>query len=66
MDKNFDKIKLLCFENSSISEKVIDNFLLNFVAKREGSDKLMDQFTVKYLHILRKMPQEFFPRVMAE
>jgi hypothetical protein len=66
MKKHFEEINKVCIENSRISTKVVDNFLLNFVAKREGSDKLMDQFTVKYLHILRKMPQEFFPRVMAE
>jgi hypothetical protein len=66
MDKHFEKLKQHCKENSTISEKVIDNFLMDFVAEREGSGKLMNQFTQKHKHIIRQMPKEFFPRAMAE
>jgi hypothetical protein len=34
--KNFEKIKAVCEENIKISEKVLDEFLLYYAAKRNN------------------------------
>ena len=66
MEKHFEIIKQHCSEISRISEKVIDNFLMNFVAERENFGQKMNHFSKKYKHIIRLLPGDFFSRVIAE
>lgn len=63
---DFDEIKKHCERHSALSLRVNDNFLMNFIADREGMHKKMHLFEKKYKHVIKKLPQEFFGRAMAQ
>ena len=66
MPADYEKIAEHCLRHKKISDKVLDQFLMPFIARREGMDRKMNAYTQKYLHIIRKMPKEFFPMAMGE
>ncbi|MEI6885947.1 MAG: hypothetical protein WCO02_15750 [Bacteroidota bacterium] len=66
MPADFEKMADHCLRHKKISDKVLDQFLMPFIARREGMDRKMNAYTQKYLHIIRKMPKEFFPMAMGE
>jgi len=49
-----------------VSGSLFYYFLMNFIGRKEGMDHKMNQFGQKYRHIIRKMPNEFFPMMMGE
>lgn len=48
--KDFETIKLICEKNSTISSKVIDEFLLHYVAERFNLELEMNQKFAGYKH----------------
>lgn len=66
MTNDFKKMAEHCQLHKLISDKVLDQFLMIFISKRERMVQKMDTFKQKYGHIIRKMPGDFFPRAMAE
>ncbi len=66
MPADYEKIAEHCLRHKKISDKVLDQFLMPFIARKEGMDRKMNAYTLKYLHIIRKMPKEFFPMAMGE
>ena len=66
MPADYEKMAEHCLRYKKISDKVLDQFLMHFIARKEGMDRKMSAYTQKYLHIIRKMPKEFFPKAMGE
>jgi len=66
MSTNFEKIEEHCLRHKNISERVLDHFLINFIARREGMDQKMNGYEKKYHHIIWKMPKEFYPMAMGQ
>jgi len=66
MTPDFKRLENHCRRHRTISDKVLDQFLMNFIAKRERMDQKMKDLEQKYRHIIRKMPREFFPMMMGE
>ncbi|MBC8316020.1 MAG: hypothetical protein H8E51_11010 [Bacteroidetes bacterium] len=66
MTKGFEQIKEHCVHQSRIGEKVLDGFLMNFIGQRERMDQKMNAYEKKYRHVIRKMPEGFFPTAMGE
>jgi len=64
--KDFETIKLICEENSKISSKVIDEFLLYYAADRNNLEHEMDQRLASYKHITRKFQKEWINRLKAQ
>lgn len=65
MDK-FNKIRALCETHRSIGQRVIDNFILFYVAFKKGLDKKITAEEKKYKHVIRELPSSFFPTVSAQ
>ena len=66
MPADYEKIAEHCLRHRKISDKILDQFLMPFIARREGMDRKMNAYTLKYQHVIRKMPKEFFPMAMGE
>ena len=63
---NFSNIKARCDQNSLMCERVIDQFLMYYIAYKAGLAKNIDLTEKKYKHIVRDMPKGFFPAASAE
>ena len=63
---DFKKIKLICEENSKISSKVIDEFLIYYAAGRNNLEQEMNQRFAAYKHIVGKFPNELTNRLKAQ
>lgn len=66
MHNDFEKLAEHCQRHQRISKKVLDNFLMNYIGRKEGMDHKMNLYLQKYRHIIRKMPESFFPSAMGE
>ncbi|MDP3001924.1 MAG: hypothetical protein Q8N38_02200 [Bacteroidales bacterium] len=64
--KNFETIKLICEENSKISTKVIDEFLLYYAAEHNNLEHEMGQRFESYKHITHKLQKEWINRLKAQ
>lgn len=64
--KNFETIKLICEENSKISDKVIDEFLLYYAAERNNLEHEMDQRFAVYKHITKKLQIEWTNKLKSQ
>jgi len=64
--KDFESIKLICEENSKISAKVIDEFLLYYAADRNNLEPEMDKRFASYKHIAHKLGKELINRLKAQ
>lgn len=64
--KDFKTIKLICEENSIISSKVIDEFLLHYAAERNNLEHEMNQKFAGYKHITHKFQKEWINRLKAQ
>lgn len=49
--KDFKKIRLICDDNTKISEKLIDKFLLYYAAGRNNLEHDMNQRFMAYRHL---------------
>jgi hypothetical protein len=57
--KDFKTMKLICEENSKISSRVIDEFLLYYSAECNDLELQMNQRFAVYKHIAKKLQQEW-------
>lgn len=64
--KNKNQIIDHCEKFSTIQARVFDHFLLDFIAQREGFDRVIIDLENKYKHVLRKMPKEFIGLIAAQ
>ena len=64
--KDFKTIKIICEENSIISSKVIDEFLIYYAAGRNNLEHDMDQGFAVYKHINSKFQKEWINRLKAQ
>jgi len=64
--KDFETIKLICEENSKVSSKVIDEFLIYYAAGRNKIEQEMNQKFAVYKHITSKFPNELINRLKAQ
>ena len=63
---DFKKIKLICEENSKISSKVVDEFLIYYAAGRNNLEQEMNKRFAAYKHIISKFPNELTNRLKAQ
>jgi hypothetical protein len=63
---DFKKIKHICEENSKISSKVVDEFLLYYAAERNNLEHEMNQKFAGYKHITNKFQKEWTNRLKAQ
>jgi hypothetical protein len=59
--KDYDSIRLICEESSAISSKVIDEFLMNYAATRNKTDKEFDKRLVAFKHIAKELEGPWIP-----
>lgn len=64
--KDFETIKFICEENSKISTKVIDEFLLYYAAERNNLEHEMGQRFAAYKHITHKLQKEWINRLKSQ
>jgi hypothetical protein len=64
--KDFETIKLICEENSKISAKVIDEFLIYYAAEHNNLEYEMNQKFAAYRHITNKFQKEWLNRLKAQ
>jgi hypothetical protein len=64
--KNFKKIKDICDENSKISTKVIDEFLLYYAAGRNNLEHVMEKGFAAYKHITKNLQKEVTNRLKSQ
>lgn len=57
--QDFEKIKLVCEENSKISAKLVDEFLIYYAAERNNLEKDMNQQFATYKHITQNFQSEW-------
>lgn len=57
--ENFEEIKLICKENSRITSKVVDEFLIYYAAQRNNLEVTMDREFARYRHITADFPNEW-------
>jgi len=63
---DYREIKSHCNEESKVVREVIDGFLLHFMAPKAGMTKRLTQAKQQYKHIIKELPDEFFPKASAE
>lgn len=64
--EDFKSIRLICEENSKISTKVVDEFLLYYAAERNNLEHEMNQKFAAYKHITHKFQKEWINRLKAQ
>jgi hypothetical protein len=64
--KDFETIKFFCEENSKISTKVVDEFLLYYAAERNNLEHEMNQKFAAYKHITHKLKKEWINRLKSQ
>jgi hypothetical protein len=57
--KDFETIRLICEENSKISDRVVDEFLINYAAGRNNLEHEMNVRFAAYKHITQKFQKEW-------
>ena len=63
---DYSEIRFRCNEESKLVQEVIDGFLLHFMAPKAGMTKRLTQAKQQYKHIIKELPDEFFPKTSAE
>jgi hypothetical protein len=64
--KDFEKIRKICEENSKMSEKLIDGFLLYYAAGRNNLEHEMNQKFALYKHLNRVLKAEWINRLKSQ
>jgi len=64
--KDFKKIRLICDENTKISEKLIDKFLLYYAAGRNNLEHAMNQKFAAYRHLDHLLKREWINRLKSQ
>jgi len=53
--KNYDELRRICERTSRISERVVDDFLINYAAGHHGLEKKMEQQFDRYRHLKKQL-----------
>jgi len=56
--KQYNEIRKVCEKTSRLSAKIIDGFLIDYVARRQGLEKKMEQQFARYRHVTKKFDRE--------
>ncbi len=64
--KNYNSIRTICEENSRISAKVIDKFLIYYAAGRNNLEQSMNRRFAVYNHIARELKKEWINMLRAQ
>ena len=56
--KTYDEIRNICDRNGRISERVVDNFLLNYAAGHRGLEKKMEQQFARFSHVGQQLGKQ--------
>lgn len=64
--KDFKNIRLICEENSNISEKLIDRFLLYYAAHHNNLEREMNQKFAAYKHLNHLLKTEWINRLKSQ
>lgn len=64
--QDFQKIRLICEENSKISGKVIDEFLLYYAASHNNLEHQMEMRFASYKHVSKKLQKETVNMLKAQ
>ena len=64
--KDFNTVKLICEENSKISSKVVDEFLIYYAAARNNLEQEMNRRFAEYKHITQKFQTEWTNKLKAQ
>jgi len=64
--KDFNTVKLICEENSKISSKVVDEFLIYYAAARNNLEQEMNLRFAEYKHITQKFQSEWTNKLKAQ
>jgi len=64
--KDFNTVKLICEENSKISSKVVDEFLIYYAAARNNLEQEMNRRFAEYKHITQKFQSEWTNKLKAQ
>ena len=62
----YTTLRKVCENNSRISGKVIDDFLINFAAGHQNLEKKMNQKFAVYSNIIRKFDKGWIGLLMAQ
>jgi len=63
---DYQKIKAVCDNNTRISKSLVDEFLLYFIAQKEGLEGIIIRQLNNYQKIIAKMPKEWAGMLMSQ
>jgi hypothetical protein len=63
---DFKSMRIHCDSNSSLSGKVIDDFLMHFAARQENLEREMEKCLARYQHITLDIHESWVNRVRAQ
>ncbi len=63
---DYTKLRKICEQNSRISERVVDDFLLNYAARYQGLEKKMNTQFGRYREVLSKFKKEDVARLKGQ
>ncbi len=63
---DFERIKAICENNSRISSKVVDEFLIYYAASHNNLELEMNRRFAEYRHITQKFPVEWTNKLKAQ
>ena len=66
MIKDFKAIRVACEENSRISGKVIDEFLIGFAAGQQHLENVLEKQFALFKHVTRKFDKEWIGLLQAQ
>ena len=64
--KTFPELRKICKQNSRISERVVDDFLINYTAGHQGMEKKMDQRFAHYRHVTKALGNQALNLLKAQ
>jgi hypothetical protein len=64
--KDYNSIRTICEENSRISRKVIDEFLIYYTAGRNNLEQVMNKRFAVYKHVTRELKTEWVNMLKAQ
>ncbi len=56
--KTYEELRIICERTSRISERVVDDFLINYAAGHQGLEKKMEKQFERFSHVGRKLGKE--------
>ncbi len=63
---NFTQLRVVCKESTSLSTIVVDDFLMYYVAQREGLEREMDQRLARFRKVIKGFQQSWINLIKAQ